>query len=567
MTLNKSINSAGSTPATSMTKQGNLTFAGSENVNGATIYGSKWQVIPRTFSTTISVDQEYIDEVLYHIRAISGPPQDNGSKGLIFRDSEPAATVTVYISTGTINVQGVNHQQWIETVLPKIESRIDGDVSEQDDDDEDDGSEYYTEDFSTSFSSTEDPVLLESLARSSTPAPTPQLASTQTHNPIKNTGTQHGPSIKYVRDLELQNEKLINCNEDLKNHNTNIKKELKDMRELYNQLAQSFNSMCERNALLQAKVESLTAARQSMSSPRIKSTPARTQVAHDAPNSVPTSNMYSVLEVEETPVPPPTAAAAQSSRLRPTAPSFVISTPPAPSHRATPTAPPMSLMTPMAHHQNRIHQHQNSRSPHRQQEAFSPPRVVKPVQQTHDRPDIIIFSNSMYSRMRPHRFCRGKNTKLIAKSGASIADISKEIRDYQGDTAAVKCIILQAWTNTTARADIETCDRQSRDLIEATLQKFPNAKVLVSSVLPRLHHNNRVAQELNIIFARNAEQSARVFFVDHTPIFTRGSKIAVELFWDNVHLKDYGLGKLIHNLRVNINKHVFPHRYHTQIAP
>ncbi len=82
MALSRTIGSAGSIQH-SMTSSENLTFAGFSS--GQIDYGSKWQIIPRLYSTTISVDPDFINEVLYHMNAMYGPPQDKGSRGLIFR--------------------------------------------------------------------------------------------------------------------------------------------------------------------------------------------------------------------------------------------------------------------------------------------------------------------------------------------------------------------------------------------------------------------------------------------------------------------------------------------------
>ena len=54
-----------------------------------------------------------------------GPPQDKGKKALTFRASNPTATITVYTSTAVINVQGTNHTDWIESILPEIDQAID----------------------------------------------------------------------------------------------------------------------------------------------------------------------------------------------------------------------------------------------------------------------------------------------------------------------------------------------------------------------------------------------------------------------------------------------------------
>lgn len=119
-TLNRTMESAGCTHhSTNM----NLSFAGFTNRE---IYcTSIWQIIPKSCSTTISVNPDCIMEVLYHISAMYGSPDDRGVKGLIFRSMDPSATVTLWTSTATISVQGTHHAEWVESILPEIELRMD----------------------------------------------------------------------------------------------------------------------------------------------------------------------------------------------------------------------------------------------------------------------------------------------------------------------------------------------------------------------------------------------------------------------------------------------------------
>ena len=104
----------------------NFSFAGFTNDE---IYGHKWRIIPRTMSTNISVDPEYIDEILYHVGAMYGPPLNKGKCGCIFKSSDPMATITIYTTTSVISVQGSQHQAWVDSVLPEINARIDSESS------------------------------------------------------------------------------------------------------------------------------------------------------------------------------------------------------------------------------------------------------------------------------------------------------------------------------------------------------------------------------------------------------------------------------------------------------
>ena len=49
-----------------------------------------------------------------------------------------------------------------------------------------------------------------------------------------------------------------------------------------------------------------------------------------------------------------------------------------------------------------------------------------------------------------------------------------------------KYVILQAWTNNIMRESAEAIKTKAKTLIDATLEKFPTAQVIVSGILPRL---------------------------------------------------------------------------------
>ena len=70
--VNRTIDSAGSRQPNTTYSSLSMSFAGF--TYGEIHSGAKWQVIPKSMSTTISVDTDFIHEVLYHIRAIHGPP-------------------------------------------------------------------------------------------------------------------------------------------------------------------------------------------------------------------------------------------------------------------------------------------------------------------------------------------------------------------------------------------------------------------------------------------------------------------------------------------------------------
>jgi hypothetical protein len=172
-------------------------------------------------------------------------------------------------------------------------------------------------------------------------------------------------------------------------------------------------------------------------------------------------------------------------------------------------------------------------------------------------PDILIFSNSMCKKIDEHRFYRGKSTKVSAKSGATIPDVQKMVKDSEYKDP--EFVVLQAWTNTASRESTEDCIKKARSLIDSTLTKFPAAQIIISGILPRLvpltsrNNTNRTILELNDFLEHNCRNNNRLSFVDHSQSFVENRQIREELYWDHIHMNNRGLGRFMFNLRKTIN--------------
>ena len=184
-------------------------------------------------------------------------------------------------------------------------------------------------------------------------------------------------------------------------------------------------------------------------------------------------------------------------------------------------------------------------------------------------PQILIFSNSMCKRIDERRFYQGRTTKVFAQGGATITDVQRMVENCQFTNP--KHVILQAWTNNVTRDSTETCDIKARSLINTTLQKFPSANIIISSILPRLIPTtsnspaNQKIRHLNNIFENNCRSSSRVTFANHIPSFvTSSGQILHQHYWDEVHLNKSGIGRLITNLKNAINYVSHPTRYPQQ---
>ena len=343
---------------------------------------------------------------------------------------------------------------------------------------------------------------------------------TETHTCVKS--TQHGESLMSYTQALLEIERLKQANCDLKKDRIDDVRDCKELRQAFKDLAQAHNAMCERNNVLQAKISSLQDQQcQPFQTPNVSTKPHSVQSS----SSIPLSNPFSTLanhksdtSTHATPLPP------QKETRRKTLSSS-------------------SPRRPVTHVTRDAEQ------------------VAQPL---HVPAEILIFSNSICGKIDPSRFYRGKSTRMFAKGGARIGDIQRLVEDTTNENPTY--VILQAWTNSTASDSMETCERQSRFLIEATLLKFPSAHIIISGVLPRFWDDNanRVSANLNRRFSENCKSSPRVSFVEHVPHYlTHTGELIRDLYWDDVHLSYRGLGKLVSNLRNAISRvPVFPHSSH-----
>ena len=112
-------------------------------------------------------------------------------------------------------------------------------------------------------------------------------------------------------------------------------------------------------------------------------------------------------------------------------------------------------------------------------------------------------------------------------------------------------VILQVWTNTTARMSFTETERMTRHLIETALNRFPDAKIVLSGVLPRFWDDeaNQVAKQVNESFRYNCSLSQRERFTNHTrSVLTDNGVVRKDLYWDEVHLNSKGLSRMEVNL-------------------
>ena len=107
----------------------NETFNGFTN---SAIFDSMWEILPRISSTTVAINPDIYDQLMYELCTRYGNPDDRGKYGHIYRcllpdndnSEQSQVTITCYASTCNISVQGKLHQLWVDHVLSEIKQNI-----------------------------------------------------------------------------------------------------------------------------------------------------------------------------------------------------------------------------------------------------------------------------------------------------------------------------------------------------------------------------------------------------------------------------------------------------------
>ena len=536
---------------------------------------SMFEVIKNKKSFTLkSKDEEDFQKFLHHMNNQYGQYANKNYNGIMYKCqslSNLPVTITMYPSTLVIHLQGMGSSEWLENLikmlriillqndsqLPPKQStpvhRAPSPISIHDVSminhpshfplsiSEASSLDHNTQEMTPVSSTTS----TSSSASTSHHINTPELTAinldshsdTISNEPITaksspNTtviGTQTGETLsKY--DKEMTSLKLANS--DLSKNNRALQSRFEKLTEAYTQLANNHSEALHRLDLMTAEKDSLQAQLTDIFTEPKKTSQAPTIV--QLPN-ISTSNSFSELQDQHTPQ--------HNTDSEPS--------PPPPSR-----PPPRTKKTP-THHMTHHMTYADKRKSIQKQKIQQPPKqeTKTPKESKTSPAQILIFSNSMCKRIREDRFHREKTTKVFAKGGATIADIQSLVQNSD-ESEAPEYVILQAWTNTTARMSFAESERMARRLIETALDKFPDAKIILSGVLPRFWDDkaNQVAKQLNERFRYNCNLSQRVQFTDHTKsVLTDDGVVRKDLYWDDVHLNNKGLSRMVVNLRKTID--------------
>ena len=105
-------------------------------------------------------------------------------------------------------------------------------------------------------------------------------------------------------------------------------------------------------------------------------------------------------------------------------------------------------------------------------------------------------------------------------------------------------VLLQVGTNDLTRikssADVIT---KINNTITMLGSEFPDARIYVSSLLPRKDKLNKTAMEINKLLEEYCDSTKKVTFIDHTNSIGRSD------LYDNLHIDAHGFYKFLWNIR------------------
>ena len=269
--------------------------------------GDICKIIPKTISTTVYIKPCAYDNINNELKARYGQPENKGKHGHIFRgsileDSILAfVTITSYSSTCTLSIQGRGHSTWVYNVLKDIVKRISSKPEDS------------TVDFSLDFE-VDFPPLSQSTPQQSQSIPRQrQVSSSQDRLKFCDGSTQTDTEIccesnKQIQDLHAQLELYKEMNSNLQTQLNLLSNSGRSPSTDANKNTSPKDSKCAKPSSKDSKC-----AKQSSAS-----------------ISVPTSNQFQALDIEDCPEEPVTP-------LVPTAPPEEPITP------LVPTAPPLEL--------------------------------------------------------------------------------------------------------------------------------------------------------------------------------------------------------------------------------
>ena len=123
----------------------------------------------------------------------------------------------------------------------------------------------------------------------------------------------------------------------------------------------------------------------------------------------------------------------------------------------------------------------------------------------------------------------------------TLADVETFTKEAKIDSQPTK-VLLQVGTNTLTQVDSGKVLKSMTETIDKVRERFPEARIYVSSFLPRNDNLHDMAMDVNKLLAEVIDDLKRVSYIDNI-------NISKANLFDRLHLDTQGFYKFLWNLR------------------
>ena len=174
-------------------------------------------------------------------------------------------------------------------------------------------------------------------------------------------------------------------------------------------------------------------------------------------------------------------------------------------------------------------------------------KVDQNVNRAEIKADVLLIGTSIIKDVEPGRMFRDKHVIKHVLEQKTIEGAKKYISDLRGK---YNCILLQVGSNDLENSSPEAVNMGISDVVDLLKTKQPDAKILVSGILPRWKRN--AADGMNFKNKKNVLNDKMREKLGGT--FCPQENFSKHMFYDGTHLNTEGTSQLVSNYKYMIGK-------------
>ena len=160
----------------------------------------------------------------------------------------------------------------------------------------------------------------------------------------------------------------------------------------------------------------------------------------------------------------------------------------------------------------------------------------------------LVIGDSIIKGIKSATFDRSRRSFIKTIRGGRIEDIQAKINSLQAKN--LRSIVIHVGTNDLSSSSAETIAQKLTALAGLTKARFPDAKLFLSSIIPREDREGTkvFTEKINLINARVTDQGKNVGFetINHSNVHD------ASLRYDGLHLADRGTALLVKNIKASL---------------